>query len=92
MSMIKRGSLTLAQLITTQNHNLRQSWRQAVVALVVFAVCIQQFWSVQSSPVHSPGFTETLTKLCHWKHYTLAELDRQSWRAVSLLVGSPPDY
>jgi len=33
------------------------------IALVVFAVCIQLFLSVQSSPVHnpvqSPGFTET---------------------------------
>ena len=32
-------------------NNLRQSWRQAVVALVAFAVCIQS----------SPKFTET-----HW--------------------------
>jgi len=31
--------------------NLRQSWRQAVVTLVAFAVCIQLFSSVQSSPV-----------------------------------------
>jgi len=30
-----------------------QSWRKAVVALAAFAVCIQLFWSVQSSPVQS---------------------------------------
>jgi len=34
--------------------NLRQSWRQAVVAMVALAGCIQLFWSVQSSLVHSP--------------------------------------
>jgi len=33
--------------------NSRQSWRKAVVALAAFAVCIQLFWSVQSSPVQS---------------------------------------
>ena len=43
---------------------LRQSWRQAVVALVAVAVCIQLLWSVQSSPVQSSpvpilGYTET---------------------------------
>ena len=42
---------------------------QAVVALVVVVVCIQQFWApvlvspvqsrVQPSPVQSPGYTET---------------------------------
>ena len=36
-----------------QESNLRQSWGQAFVALVVFAVCIQLFWSVHSR-VHSP--------------------------------------
>ena len=32
------------------NNNLRQSWGQTVVALVLFAVCIQLFWLLQSSP------------------------------------------
>jgi len=32
------------------NINLRQSWGQTVVALVLFAVCIQPFWILQSSP------------------------------------------
>ena len=42
-------------------HVTWQSWRQAVVVLVVFAVCMLLFWSVRSSvhssvhsPVHSP--------------------------------------
>ena len=33
---------------------MRQSWGQAVLALLAFAVCIQLFWSVQSNPIHSP--------------------------------------
>ena len=37
-----------------QESNLRQSWGQDFVALVAFAVCIQLFWSVQSSPQSSP--------------------------------------
>jgi len=39
---------------STARSNLRQSWGQAFVALVTFAVCIQMFWSVQSSPQSSP--------------------------------------
>jgi len=50
--------------VSTVRSNMKQSWKQLVVALVGLAVCIHQFWSVKSSqvlssPVQIPGFTET---------------------------------
>ena len=56
---------------------MRQSWRKAVVALAAFAVCIQLFWSVQSSPVHSPvqSRVQVLQRpSCEGKYYLLESI------------------
>ena len=39
--------------VSTVRSNLKQSWKQFVVALVGLAACIHQFWSVKSSQVLS---------------------------------------